>query len=142
MYRDDDFMGEQAQQRILVVDNDARVRAALQTLLAQEPGFLAIRESYDLETLAVQFKAFEPHLVLLDWELPGRPAAALLFTLNGCTIRPRVIVLSKRPESEREALAAGADAFISKGDPPEILLSAFRNLVGISDVDIAEDLHQ
>jgi DNA-binding NarL/FixJ family response regulator len=112
-----------------VADNDARVRAALQTLLAQEPTQLVIRESADLAGLAAQVIEFKPDLVLLDWELPGRPAAALLFALHGVDHHPQVIVLSQRSESELEALAVGADAFVSKSDPPDKLLNSFRRLV-------------
>ena len=114
---------------ILVADNDARVRSALQTLLRQEPEQLALHETADLTGLAQQVKEYRPDLVLLDWELPGRPAAALLLALHGLTYHPRVIVLSTRPESESDALAAGADAFVSKSDPPERLLRSFRRLV-------------
>jgi DNA-binding response OmpR family regulator len=70
-------------------------------------------------------QAFKPDLVLLDWEFPGRPAAAFLCGLNG----PAVIVLSRRPEAAGAALAAGAEAFVSKADPPERLLEALRRLV-------------
>jgi DNA-binding NarL/FixJ family response regulator len=95
---------------------------ALHTLLKQEPEQVAVRESTDVSSLTVQVKEFKPELVLLDWELPGRPAAALLFSLHGLNYHPKVIVLSTRPESEREALGAGADAFVCKGDPPDQLL--------------------
>jgi DNA-binding response OmpR family regulator len=57
--------------RILVAENDARARWALQMLLGQEPG-LAIAECADLGSLVAQVEAFKPDLVLLDWELPGR----------------------------------------------------------------------
>lgn len=116
--------------RILVADYDARVRSALQTLLAQEPGQITVRESADLATMAIQVREFRPHLILLDWELPGRPAVALLFALQGLDYRPKVIVLGRRPESEEDALAAGADSFVSKGDPPERLLDSLRRLLG------------
>jgi len=114
--------------RILVADNDARVRSALQTLLKQEPE-LVIGECSDLESLMVQVKKFKPALVLLDWELRGRPATALLFAAHTLNFRPKTIVLSGRPESEQAALAAGADAFVSKADPPEYLLNTLRKLI-------------
>jgi len=38
-----------------------------------------------------------------------------------------VITLSGRQETRIAALAAGADAFVSKEDPPERLLAAVRN---------------
>ena len=122
-------MGGNNQTRILVADGDARVRSALQTLLQQEPTQIAVRESEDIGSLALQIKQFKPDLILLDWELPGRPAAALLFALHGLDYQPKVIVLSTRPESESDALAVGADAFVCKGDPPERLLDSFRTMV-------------
>jgi DNA-binding NarL/FixJ family response regulator len=115
--------------RILVADNDARVRLALQTLLGQEPGRIEVRESADLGSLAVQVRQFRPDLVLLDWELPGRPAAALLLALHQLDYHPNVIVLSTRPELEQEAMDVGADGFVSKGDSPERLLQVLHKLV-------------
>jgi DNA-binding NarL/FixJ family response regulator len=112
--------------RILVADNDARVRSALQMLLEQEPGEAVIAESGDLESMAVQIRSFRPELVLLDWELPGRAAAALLVALNGLELRPKVIVLSGRPDAGKIALSLGADGFVYKGDPPDQLLLVCR----------------
>ena len=113
----------------MVADNDARVRSALQTLLRQEPGQIQMRESADLNSLAAQVQEFKPDLVLLDWELPGRPAAALLLALHRLDYHPSVIVLSTRPELEQDARDVGADGFVCKGDSPEQLLHVLRGLV-------------
>ncbi len=112
--------------RILIADKDARLRSALHLLLGQEPGEAAVAESSNLEGLAIQIREFKPDLVLLDWELPGRAAAALLFALNGVDFRPKVIILSSRPEARDVALRIGADGFVYKGDPPEQLLLTCR----------------
>jgi len=88
-----------------------------------------MRESGDLDSLATQIKEFRPDLLMLDWELPGRPAAALLLALNRLDYRPCVIVLSTRPELERDARSVGADGFVYKGDSPDRLLQLFRSLV-------------
>ncbi len=122
-------MGSNSRTRILVADNDARVRSALQTLLRQEPGQIQMRESADFDSLAAQVQEFKPDLVLLDWELPGRPAAALLLALHRLDYHPSVIVLSTRPELEQDARDIGADGFVCKGDSPERLLHVFRGLV-------------
>lgn len=129
------LVGGNSHTRILVADSDARVRSALQTLLRQEKGGIIIRESADAGGLAMQVKEFKPDLVLLDWELPGRPAAALLFALHGLDYSTKVIVLSARPEAETDALTAGADAFVCKGDPPERLMESFRSLVQKSRIE-------
>jgi two-component system, OmpR family, response regulator len=112
--------------RILVADPDVRVRSALHVLLLQEPGPIVVAECPDLDTLAEQLAAFRPHLVLLDWDLPGRPAPALLLGRHAPAIHPKLIVLGRRPEARQPALAIGADDFVYKGDPPETLLAACR----------------
>jgi CheY-like chemotaxis protein len=71
-----------------------------------------------------QVEATQPDLVLPDWELPGLRTHAHLSTLRTLCPRLKVIGLSGRPEARQAALTARADAFVSKGDPPERLLAA------------------
>lgn len=115
--------------RILVADRDVRVRSALNLLLKQEPGETLLAESGDLDSLAVQIREFRPDLLLLDWDLPGRAAAALLVALHGQNLEVKVIVLSGQLEAERAARAVGADGFVYKGDPPEQLLITCRQIM-------------
>jgi DNA-binding NarL/FixJ family response regulator len=106
---------------ILLVDNQVEVRSALRFLLEQQPGMCLVGEAAEAGELLAQ-EALQPDLVLLDWELPGSQPADLLAALR---IRRRTIViaLSGRPEARQEALNAGVDAFVSKGEPPERLLA-------------------
>lgn len=114
--------------RILVADDDRRVRSALEMLLRHEPGLTLVGQCTNLEGLLVQARELEPDLVLVDWELPGRSAAGLLLALQQLETRSRVVVLSASPEPEQVALMLGADAFVSKADPPDRLLSALHQL--------------
>ena len=80
-------------------------------------------EAEDVEQALEQVTGQRPDLVLLDWELPGQNGDSALVELRTAQPELVVIVLSGRPEARRAALAAGADAFVSKGDPPERLLA-------------------
>ena len=112
--------------RILLADDQTRVCSALQVLLKQEPGVNVVGEASEAKELLAQVRATHPNLVLLDWGLPDLPTIGSLPALQ--TARPdlAVIVLSGRPEARQEALAAGADDFVSKVDPPEQLLMAIQ----------------
>ena len=112
--------------RVLLADDQAKVRSALRLLLEQLPGVEILGEAADTTVLLDWAKVACPDLVLLDWELPGLPAAALLRVLCYQCPNLRVIALSSRPEVRQAALEAGADAFASKGDPPERLLAAVQ----------------
>jgi DNA-binding NarL/FixJ family response regulator len=74
-------------------------------------------------------QAQHPDLILLEWELPGQPGEGLLAELGTLNDGSRVVVLSRQPEARQAALAAGAEAFVSKADAPDKLLAALRRLV-------------
>ncbi len=113
--------------QILLADNQPKVRFGLRVLLEQQPGLKVIGEATNAEDLLAQMKTDCPDLVLLGWSLPGLAKADLLSTLRAACPDLFVIVLSGRPEVRRAALAAGADAFVSKCDPPERLLAAIAD---------------
>jgi DNA-binding NarL/FixJ family response regulator len=97
-------------------------------LLRHEPGLTLTGESSDAESLVLESRELVPDLILLDWELAGRPSHSLIADLKESVPHLQVIVLSGRPESEKRALAAGADVFVSKTDPPDRLLAAVQGL--------------
>jgi DNA-binding NarL/FixJ family response regulator len=119
-------MGEKDCMRILVADDQARVRSALGLLLGLESDMDVVGETGEADYLLARVKETQPDLLLLDWELPGLVANRVLAALRSFFPRLKVIVLSGRPEARRAALAAGADAFVSKGDPPDRLLAALH----------------
>ena len=110
--------------RVLIADGRPRVRSALRLLLVQEPEVTVVGEAEDVGQMLRMVVERWPDLVLLDWELPRWGGRAALAGLR--RIRPdlAVIVLSGRPGVRQSALEAGADGFVSKGDPPERLLAA------------------
>jgi DNA-binding NarL/FixJ family response regulator len=112
--------------RILLADDQPRVRFALRVLLERQPGFEIIGEAIDADDLLGQAEKTCPDLVLLGWELPGLAMAGSLSNLRQLCPSVSVIALSGRPEARRPALIAGVDAFISKSDPPERLLAAIE----------------
>jgi len=112
---------------ILLAD-ELKVRLALRVLLEQTAGLAVVGEASNAQDLFAQADAKHPDLVLLDWTLPGLHDDGALRTLRRICPDVSVIVLSGRPEARSPALAAGADAFVSKVDPPERLLAAIGTL--------------
>lgn len=110
--------------RILLADAQTKVRFALRVLLERQPGFEVLGAAASAGELVALAVETGPDLVLLGWNLAGAGAADLLRDLRVVCPGAQVIVLSGRPEVRELALAAGADAFVSKGNPPEHLLAA------------------
>jgi CheY-like chemotaxis protein len=73
-----------------------------------------------------QLETLQPDVLLLDWELPGLNPADAVSRLRAILPQLTVIALSGRLEARQTALAAGADAFVSKSKPPSQLLAVLR----------------
>jgi DNA-binding NarL/FixJ family response regulator len=114
--------------RVLLADDHTNVRWALRTVLGEEDGLTVVGEVTEACSFLVQAEALKPDLILLEWELPGRPAESLMADLSALDLDARVIVLSGRPEHRKAALAAGADAFLSKSDAPDQVLTTLQRL--------------
>jgi DNA-binding response OmpR family regulator len=112
--------------RILVADRNAAVRSAVTWYLQNMLESDTVREAGDNEELLAQVEAFRPDIVLVDWGLPGCAQTESLASLCACDPRPSVIVLGSLLEQRQDALAAGADSFVCKGDPPRRLLASVR----------------
>ncbi len=133
--------------RVLVADDTPAVRSAIRILLREEKDVQIVGEAANLGELITLTRTSLPDLILLDWELSGFPGSSkarlhptgllassekrrniILASLRKCPSQPLIIVLSGHPEAEAKSLSAGADAFISKGDPPEQLILTIRTL--------------
>ena len=122
-------MNERGQTRILIAEGQVAVRSAVSGFLRSQPDLDVVGEVDNDLDLVAQVEATCPDLMLLDWDLPGRPAPDLILTLRHLDCQPRVIVLAVRQGSARPALDAGADAFVYKGDGPKRLLTAIHSVL-------------
>jgi len=118
--------------RILLADGQVKERTMLRQLLTQDPELHLVGEATEACGLLAQVQALRPDFVLLDWELPGLQDTNLIPALHCLSCSPKVIVLSERQEACREAVEAGANAFVSKEEPVIWLLNTVRKVGRLS----------
>jgi DNA-binding NarL/FixJ family response regulator len=109
---------------VLIADSRSHARSAMRLLLAQEPDVVVVGEAADVDTAIAAIAVCRPDVVLLDWSLSKQNGNSAVNDLRAASPESFVIALSGLPEARQEALAAGVDSFVSKGDPPEKLLAA------------------
>jgi DNA-binding NarL/FixJ family response regulator len=114
--------------RVLVVESQPHVCAALRFLLSQQSDIQCVGSIGAEPNLTAKLALITADVIVLDWSLPQHMASRLLSVIRRLPDKPRIIVLSSRPQAEQAALAAGADAFVSKNDSPEVVLSMLRSV--------------
>jgi len=110
--------------RVLLADDNSKVRFALNALLQQRSEIVVVGEAEDASELLTKLASVKADLLLIDWRLPGLAEVGSIPGLRREHPDLMIVALSSRPEVGREALSSGADAFVSKIDPPESLLAA------------------
>ncbi|WP_419994634.1 response regulator [Streptomyces boninensis] len=118
--------------RVIIVDDQAMVRAGFAALLAAQTDIDVVGEAVNgVEGVDLGRRA-HPDVVLMDVRMPemdGLEAARqLLNPPPGVTHRPKVLMLTTFDVDDYvyEALRAGASGFLLKDAPPADLISAVR----------------
>jgi DNA-binding NarL/FixJ family response regulator len=114
--------------RVLVVDDDALVRAGLAMLLAGAEGIEVVGEAADGSDVAQAVAEHEPDIVLMDIRMPGMDGLAATELVRAQGDAPEVIVLTTFEVDDYvlRALRAGASGFLLKDTPPADIVRAVR----------------
>lgn len=117
---------------VMIVDDDADVLEYLAYLLKRHG--LAVLKAHDAESALHLVQSLKPDLFLLDVWMPGVNGFELCRQLraNRHTAHTPVIIFSalNTARAQREALAAGADLFLSKSELPTTLIQSIQTLLG------------
>jgi DNA-binding NarL/FixJ family response regulator len=127
--------------RVVVVDGQADVRAALALFMVYDLHLQVVGTAADLAGLWTLVQEARPDLLFVDWGLLGAEAGVTLARLHALCPRLQVIALSGHPEVRQAARAAGADAFVSKADSIEQLVKTLHAVLARWDPESA-DGHQ
>jgi NarL family two-component system response regulator LiaR len=121
--------------RLIVADDHRLVHGALRGLLEPE-GFEIVGCVRNGSQVLPLVGRERPDAVLLEFDLPGLDGASLIKRLRESypDVVPIVLSLDHRPSRVKEALEAGAHAYISKAiDPIELAGEIRRALAGPID---------
>ena len=116
--------------RVLVVDDQAMVRAGFRLLLSGEEDIEVVAEAKDgLEAVDIATR-LRPTVVLMDIRMPRLDGLEATRRILAADDRARILILTTFDLDEYvyEALRVGASGFMLKDDPPEQLLAAIRTV--------------
>ena len=122
-------MAEVSEQiRVLVVDDDALVRAGLTMLLAGVDDIEIVGEAADGSEVEHAVAEHQPDVVLMDIRMPGMDGLAATEIVRARDPSPEVIVLTTFDADDHvlSALRAGASGFLLKDTSPADIVRAIR----------------
>jgi DNA-binding NarL/FixJ family response regulator len=116
--------------RVLIVDDDALVRAGLTMILSGADDVAVVGEAADGGEVPAAVAAHRPDVVLMDIRMPRVDGLAATEALRRRADAPEVIVLTTFDADEfvLRALRAGASGFLLKDTPPIEILQAVRKV--------------
>lgn len=115
--------------RVLIVDNQPRARQNLRALLGAWHQIGELRAAaYVCEALH-GLEKLQPETFLMDARVPDNCGLKAIQLIKPEYRSFTIIVFSMNPVLKAKAIAAGADAFISKSDYPEKLRETLLDLL-------------
>ena len=114
---------------IVVAEDQKRIRAALRVLLEQQAGWTVVGEASNAFELLIQSEHIKPDLVLIDETLPGMNKNQVLDAVREICPGIRIVALVDPNSVGHTGSGIHADAYATKVNSPDFLLSAIRNCI-------------
>jgi len=116
--------------RVLIVDDDALVRAGLLMILGGAPDIEVVGEAVDGQAGLDAARRHQPDVVLMDIRMPRLDGLEATELMGSWAHPPRVIVLTTFDADDyvARALGAGASGFLLKDTAPPAIVEAIRRV--------------
>lgn len=114
--------------RLLLVDDQPYIRDSLRIILEQEPDFVINGLAENGEQAISFCEQEQPHVVLMDLNMPGMDGAEATKLIKQKWPGVRVLILTTFQEADMavEALQNGADGYLLKSTEPQELFEGIR----------------
>ena len=112
----------------MLADDHAVVRRGLELLLGAEPGLEVVASVGDVEAAIRASRGYKPDVLVLDLNMPGGSSLDAIPTIRAASPGTQIAVLTmqKEPAFARQALGAGALAYVLKDAADDELVTAVR----------------
>jgi DNA-binding NarL/FixJ family response regulator len=118
--------------RLLLVDDEARVRQGLLMCMSGEPDFDVVGEAEEGQEAVTLATKLHPDVVILDVHMRGLGGIEAARELAATEPSAKVVMLSLQDDSRTrdEAIASGASAFVGKQEGIARLFEVIRSVAG------------
>jgi len=112
--------------KVLIADANPELRNELILLLKLAGEFKVIGQARDGFEVVAKTRSLNPDVVLMDLQMPYCDGLEATRRIKSEFPNTRIIILTIHTNKLGEAINAGANMFLLKDSPPDILFSAIR----------------
>ncbi len=119
-----------SQIRVILYDDNARVRDAVSMLLSVTPGIDFVGAFPDCNQLMRDILATRPDVILMDIDMPGIDGVQAVEKIRELNPDIKVLMQTVFDDSNRifAAICAGAHGYILKNTPPDKIIESIREV--------------
>lgn len=124
-------LGQTKKHRVLLVDDHPLVRRGLADVIAREPDLETCGEAGDVQEALREIERAKPDIVVVDLTLKSGHGIELIERIKSRDPRLKTLVSSMHDETlyAERVLRAGAMGYVTKQEPPEVLVQAIRQVL-------------
>jgi DNA-binding NarL/FixJ family response regulator len=114
--------------RLLVVDDHAFMRVAINAILTKDSSLEVVGEAKDGQEAIERCQELHPDLILMDISMPRMNGLEATRKLKAHSPETSVLILTAHADHSllMDAVKAGAAGYVLKGDHPDLVLDAVR----------------
>jgi len=116
--------------RVLIIEDHPLMRLGVASIIGAQGDMTVVAEAGSGEQALELFRAHRPDVVVVDLGLPQMGGVAVIRALRLLNSEVKFVVLTtyEGDEDIYQALAAGAHAYVIKGQPHNVLVDAIRRV--------------
>lgn len=115
---------------VIVADDEATIRSALEELLSLRPGISVLGGASDGRAAVDLARAHRPDVALLDVDMPGMTGIEACEQIAALGVKVLILTASVNPSTMREAMVAGASGYVTKATPVDELTTVIVKVHG------------
>lgn len=117
--------------RVVIIEDDTTIREAYTFLIDMAEGYKVVNAYSSAESALKSIKNDDPHIVLLDVELPGMKGPEAIPKLKSLVDEVHIIMLTVYDHQEIvfDALSKGASGYLTKSTSPDKIIEALGEVM-------------
>ena len=117
--------------RVVIVEDDETIRNGFSYLINASDQYRVVKSYPNVELALVHLKADDPHVILLDIELPGMKGLDAIPKMRQLVPSAHILMLTVYDNEENvfKALSRGAAGYLTKNDSTEKIIDAIREVM-------------